>query len=262
MNASHSFTIRRCLCCVALLASAVSAARAEDATASTLAPRVWFLGWKFGEVDYGNAPMAFVNYTTLDRDWYLQVLAGYGQGWETDARDELERLGIDTTSLDTTTSEAERLDLQALVGRALSLKGLEDRVNLPFTLGHLFAGAGYHYIGWTFDSPLGEAETWYQGPELMLGILQPTAIRGLNLRATATYSPVIWYEGEAPAFDVRARGTTRGYLLDGGLAYQIPAGRWATHLAAGYRQQRVQPRRPEFERDALSGFYVEAGINW
>lgn len=248
--------------CAGLALSALAADAAPRAESNLLAPRVWFLDWKFGEIDYGQSPMTMLNYTTVYRDWYLQMLAGYGEGWETDARDALDQLGIDTSTLDSTTSKAKRLDLQALAGHSISLQGLEDRFNLPVPLGPLFAGLGYHYIGWTFDSPLGKADTWYQGPELMLGFNQSLGARGLSLRVTTTYSPVIWYAGEAPAFDVEVDGTTSGYLFDGGIAYKIPAGRSVAHMAAGYRRQRVQPDRPEFERDALTGFYVEAGLNW
>lgn len=237
-------------------------ARALELETTTFTPRVWYLDWDFGEIDYGQTPMVMLNYVAEYRTWNMQVLFGYGTGWEADATDALIQVGIDPATVESTTSEADRLDLQWQIGKKISLEGLRETYNLPFDLGPLYVGAGYHYIEWDFDSPLGEGEAFYHGPELMVGFSQLIPSTRVYLRGSFTYLPIIWWTTNSPDVAGLDSGNTDGMLFDTGLVYQTTALEFPMHLSLGYRYMTVASDGAVFAEDTLQGAYAEVGIRW
>jgi hypothetical protein len=241
----------------------LAVARADDdIEAQFLSPRIWYVNWDFGGEDLGGAPLLMLNWNVQFPNWHYQVLGGYGEGWESDfvSDDFIRAQGGDPSQRIRDTAKADRLDLQWQLGRKFALRPLYEAFNIPGQPGHFMVGAAYHYVDFRFDAPLGEAEYFYHGPELLVGFTQPMLADGLSLRAHATYLPYAWATTESPEINGTDHATTDGLLFDVGPVYQTDVG-FPLHTSVGYRYLKVNSSG-EFAADHFAGFYVEAGIQF
>jgi hypothetical protein len=221
--------------------------------------RVWYVDWEFGGIDYGGAPMYMLSYVASFDNWYLSVIGGYGDGWEAEVSDILNEIAsqgvINIADYPPPqNSTAERMDLQWAFGRQFMF----DHFNLD--LGPFVAGLSYHYIEWDFDSPLGKAETYYHGPELLVGWTEAFGPSGLAFRATATFFPYVTYTTSSPRLLGVDEGDTTGFFYDVGLMYQVQS--TPVLVAGGYRQVSVASDGDLFDEDDFKGAYLEIGTYW
>lgn len=253
---------------VAVLLGAGTARALEPIESQTLSPRLWYVDWQFGPEDLGSAPFVMLNWNVQFTKWHFQVLAGYGEGWESDFITDDEIAGSveppDPTLLERRKRDdlkvTSRMDLQWQLARKFSLEGVNRAFNLPWAPGTIYAGAAYHYVEFDFDAPLGSASYFYHGPEALIGLTQPFLADGLSLRLSATWLPYAWLTGEASEFFGTASETTDGYQYDAGFAYATGDGP-PVHFAAGYRALTMNAKG-FFEEDQFDGFYVEVGVRF
>lgn len=252
----------------AVLLGAGPARAVESIESQTLSPRLWYVDWQFGPEDLGSAPFVMLNWNVQFTKWHFQVLAGYGEGWESDAiSDEAINASenarrffgpdpADRRQRDTLLVES-RVDLQWQIARKFSLSPLHQALNLPWNPGIVYVGAAYHYVEFEFDAPLGAAEYFYHGPEALLGFTQPLFADGLSLRVSATWLPHAWITTEEFVTDSE---TTDGIQYDVGLAYSTLDGA-PLHIGVGYRDLTMN-ESGDFAEDQFAGFYAEVGVRF
>lgn len=233
------------------------------------APRLWYVDWSYGGIPLNEGGLLMLNYTADYADWQMQILGGYGSGWESDELDDQWMIdnGFDPAERKRDKASSDRFDIQWQLGRRLSLQSLEESMGLTFPLPTFFVGAAYHYIEFDFEGLVTEADVFYHGPEFMLGLSQKTPVDGLFLRGNVTVMPYVQWTTDNTRLESGGsvdQGETDGYLYDLALVYQSGL----LHLAGGYRSMKVSEddQLPNgtyrFAEDSFSGGYIEIGVHW